>query len=68
MAHECDSKCSWRQTPATLTALGFPVRRVEKIVGSDVVTVQGSSFENARHDASCAKLIRLCTRTERLTQ
>lgn len=64
-AHLCDDRCSHRQTRETLTALGYPVRVVEKVVGSDVVLVEGSSFEDARHAAWADGAIRLCTRTGR---
>ena len=63
--HHCTDRCSHRATRESLTALGFPVRVVEKVVGSDVVIVEGTSFEKARHAAWEAGVIRLCTRTDR---
>ncbi len=63
--HHCTDRCSHRATVASLTAIGFPVRVVEKVCGSPVVLVEGVPFETARNLATEAGLLRTCTRTER---
>lgn len=65
MTHNCTEHCSNRATPDSLTALGFPVRVTEKCVGAVVTTRPGMTFEDARHAAWTAGVLRLCTRTER---
>lgn len=61
--HVCDERCSWKATADSLTALGFPVKVVEKgCFGTPVVVRDGLTFEDARHDAWVAGAIRLCTR------
>lgn len=62
---ECTDRCSHRATDDSLSALGFPVHKVDKCVGSDVVVRPGESFELALYHAWQAGAIRLCSRTGR---
>ncbi len=63
--HHCTDRCTSRATDESLTALGYAVRKVAKVVGSDCVVREGVSFEAARHAAWADGLLRLCTRTGR---
>lgn len=64
--HVCTERCTHRVTAETLTALGFPVRKTEKICGCTYTVVEGMTFEAARHAATEAGLLRTCTRTAKL--
>ena len=69
MNHECNERCSHRATPESLTALGFPVKLTKKGCFGSIDTVrEGTTFERARHEATNAGLLRLCTKTERSTR
>jgi len=57
--------CSHLATPAVVGALGFPVKVVDKCVGAVVTVTPGTTLETAKHLATCAGLVRTCTRTGR---
>jgi len=67
MEHVCNERCSWKATEDSLDALGFPVKRIEKGCFGTQITVNpsGKLFESARHDATSAGVLRLCTKTGR---
>lgn len=50
---------SWQVTTDMLDAWGFPVRRTEKVVGSQTITQRGMAFHEAKHAAWAAGFVRI---------
>lgn len=60
--HVCDENCSWAQTPATLTAKGYPVGLAARDANWAEKYAVEKRYNDARYAAANAGAIHTCTR------